>query len=355
MRTMTFAAAIEDALTLAMSADPRIVIFGEDVHALRMNLYTKFGDMRVRPTPISESAFLGAGVTAAMGGLRPIVEIMMVDFIAVAADALVNHAAKIEFFSGGRWKVPMVVRMACGGGYGDGGQHEQALWGMLAQVPGMKVVVPSNPADAGGLMLSAIEDEGPVLYMEHKLLADYWVDTVADAGRTGLDYDIPEAGAAGDVPDVWAPTPIGRAAVVRDGGDVTMVAVGVAVHRCLEAAERLADQGVEAEVIDLRTVSPLDVETVCGSVAKTGRLLVADEDYKHFGLSAELAATVLEAGVPARYARVCVEHTIPYDRRREAQALPNVKRIVTAAAGLMEGDQRELVVAAVDDVGGAAD
>ncbi len=170
MKTMTFAGAIEDALTKAMSEDPRIVVFGEDVHALRMNLYAKFGEMRVRPTPISESAFLGAAVTAAMAGLRPVVEIMMIDFVAVAADALVNQAAKLEVFSGGRWNAPMVVRASCGGGYGDGGQHEQSLWGWLAQVPGMKVVVPSNPADAGGLMLSAIEDEGPVVFMEHKLL-----------------------------------------------------------------------------------------------------------------------------------------------------------------------------------------
>lgn len=336
MRTMTFADAIEDALMEAMAADPRIVIFGEDVHALRMNLYARFGEMRVRPTPISESAFLGAAVTAAMGGLRPIVEIMMVDFVAVAADALINHAAKIESFSGGRWNVPMVVRIACGGGYGDGGQHEQALWGWLAHVPGMKVVVPSNPADAGGLMLSAIEDDQPVLFMEHKLLAAYWLDYLADGGRTSFDYDIPKAGAVGEVPDVWTPTPIGQAQVVREGEDLTMIAVGVGVHRCLEASERLADEGLQAGVIDLRTVTPLDVETVCAAVAKTKRLLVADEDYKCFGLSGELAATILEAGIAARYARVCVEDTIPYDRRREARALPNVQRIVAAAHDLME-------------------
>ena len=336
MRQMTFAEAIEDVLMEAMAADPRIVVFGEDVHAIRMNLYARFGEMRVRPTPISESAFLGAGVTAAMGGLRPIVEIMMVDFIAVAADALINHAAKVEAFSGGRWKVPMVVRVACGGGYGDGGQHEQALWGMLAQVPGMKVVVPSNPADAAGLMLSAIEDAGPVIFMEHKLLADYWLDYLADGGRTNLDYDIPRAGASGPVPDSWTPTPIGKAVVVREGGDITMVSVGVGLHRCLEAAEQLAGQGVQATVVDLRTVTPLDTETLCQAASKTNRFLVVDEDYKGFGLSGELAATLLEGGIAARFARVCVEETIPYDRRREAQALPNVKRIVDAARGLMQ-------------------
>jgi pyruvate/2-oxoglutarate/acetoin dehydrogenase E1 component len=336
MNTMTFAEAIEDVLMEAMAADPRIIVFGEDVHAIRMNLYARFGEMRVRPTPISESAFLGAGVTAAMGGLRPIVEIMMVDFIAVAADALINHAAKIEAFSGGKWKVPLVVRAACGGGYGDGGQHEQALWGMLAQVPGMKVVVPSNPADAGGLMLSAIQDEGPVIFMEHKLLADYWLDYLADGGRTNLDYDIPQAGAVGPVPDSWEPIPIGKAKVVREGRDITMASLGVALHRCLEAAEQLAGQGVEATVIDLRTVTPLDAETLCEAASKTNRLLVADEDYKCFGLSGEIAATLMEAQIPARFARVCVEETIPYDRRREAQTLPNVSRIINAARGLME-------------------
>lgn len=335
MREMTYAAAIEDALMQAMASNPRIVVFGEDVPAIRMNLFTRFGESRVRPTPISESAFLGASVTAAMGGLRPVVEIMMVDFIAVAADALINHAAKTEAFSGGRWKVPMVVRVGCGGGYGDGGQHEQALWGLLAQVPGMKVVVPSNPADAGALMLSAIEDEGPVVFMEHKLLTDYWIDYLADGGRTGLDYQIPEAGARGEVPDRWSSIPIPQARVLREGRDLTMVAVGVAVHRCLEAAERLAEQDIQAGVVDLRSVSPLDVDTVCAEVARTQRLLVADEDYKHFGLAAELAAVTLEAGLRPAFERVCVEGTIPYDRRREAKALPNADRIVSAAVRLM--------------------
>ncbi len=337
MRTLSFADAIEDVLMKAMAEDSRIVIFGEDVHSIRMNLYARFGEMRVRPTPISESAFLGAGVTAAMAGLRPIVEIMMVDFIAVAADALVNHAAKNEAFSGGRWKVPMVVRVACGGGYGDGGQHEQTLWGWLAQVPGMKVVVPSNPADAGGLMLSAIEDPGPVLFLEHKLLAENWVDALADAGRRNLDYDIPKAGAVGPVPELWEPAPIGEASIARPGKDLSMVSLGVSVHRCLEAAERLAQDGIDAGVIDLRTVRPLDLDTVREAVANTGRLLVVDEDYKHFSLSGELAASVLEAGLRPNFARVCVEDTIPYDRRRERQALPNVDRILQAARDLLAG------------------
>jgi pyruvate dehydrogenase E1 component beta subunit len=334
MKTMTFAGAIEDALMKAMTEDSRIVVFGEDVHMIRMNLYAKFGELRVRPTPISESAFLGAAVTAAMAGLRPVVELMMLDFVAVAADALVNQAAKLEAFSGGRWRAPMVVRAPCGGGYGDGGQHEQTLWGWLAQVPGLKIVVPSSPADAGGLMLSAIQDEGPVIYMEHKLLADYWIDAVADGGRTNLQYDIPKAGARGEVPKTWRPIPLGEANVLRDGDDLTMVSVGVSVHRCLEAAARLADRGVQAGVIDLRSITPLDTDAVCRAVERTGRLLVVDEDYKHFSLSGELAGVVMEAGIAAKFARVCVEDTIPFDRRREAQVLPNVARILEAASAL---------------------
>jgi len=200
----------------------------------------------------------------------------------------------------------------------------------------MKVVVQSNPADAGGLMLSAIEDEGPVIYMEHKLLADYWIDYLADGGRSNLDYDIPEAGLRGEVPRTWEPIPIGEAKVLREGDDLTMVGVGVSVHRCLDAAAQLADRGIQAGVIDLRSISPLDTDTVCRAVKKTGRLLVVDEDYKHFSLSGELAAVVMEAGIAAKFGRVCVEDTIPFDRRREARALPNVARILEAASALTE-------------------
>ena len=335
MKTMTFAAAIEDALAQAMAADERIVIMGEDVHTLRRNIVARFGDERVLPTPISESAFLGAAVTAAMGGLRPVVEIMIVDFIAVAMDAVLNHAAKVDAFSGGRWQAPLVIRAACGGGYGDGGQHEQSLWGWLAHIPGLTVVVPSIPADAGGLMLAALAHDGPVIYLEHKLLADYWRDYLGAGGRETVSYDVPTAGAEGPVPDRWEPTPLGRAAVRREGDDLTIVSVGVGVHRALEAAEKLAAGGVNAAVVDLRTVAPLDAKTVRDAVARSGRLLVVDEDYEQFGLSGEVAAMALEAGLAPRYARVCTQTTIPYDRVREDQALPNVGRILAAARSLM--------------------
>jgi pyruvate dehydrogenase E1 component beta subunit len=329
---MTFGEAIEDALAQAMAADDRVVVFGEDCPGLRMNLYARFGEMRVRPAPISESAFLGAAVGAAMAGLRPVVEIMLVDFIAVALDALVNQAAKLEAFSGGRWRAPMVVRASCGGGYGDGGQHEQSLWGWLGHIPGLTVVVPSTPTDAGGLLLGALEHDGPVVFLEHKLLSADWLDYLGSGGRTNVSYDIPAAGARGPVPDAWEPTPIGAARICREGADLTLVGVGVAVHRALEAAGQLAaDGGIEAAVIDLRTVQPLDRAAVCEAVRSSGRLVVVDEDYRDFGLSGELAATVMEAGIPARFARVCANGTIPFDRRREERALPNVDRILEAA------------------------
>jgi len=337
MKELSFAEAIEDALAQAMAADERVVVFGEDTPGLRMNLYARFGEGRVRPAPISESAFLGAAVGAAMAGLRPVVEIMLVDFIAVAVDALVNQAAKLETFSGGRWRAPMVVRASCGGGYGDGGQHEQALWAWLAHIPGLSVVVPATPDDAGGLLLGALEHGGPVVFLEHKLLADYWLDYLGSGGRTNLSYDIPEAGARGPVPDSWQPIALGASRVRREGGDLTIVGVGVAVHRALEAAERIAaDRGAQAAVLDLRSVQPLDRAAVCEAVHRSGRLLVVDEDYRDFGLSGELAATVLEAGIAARFARVCVEETIPYDRRREERVLPNVERIMIAATALLE-------------------
>ncbi len=335
MRRLTYAEAIEDALAQAMADDERVVTFGEDVHGLRMNLYARFGEARVRPAPISEAAFVGAAVGAAMAGLRPVVEVMMVDFLAVAADAVINHAAKVEGFSGGRWAAPMVIRCGCGGGYGDGGQHQQALWGWLAHVPGLKVVVPSTPADAGGLLTAAIADDGPVVFMEHKLLADDWRGYLGSGGRETVEYDVPAAGRQGDVPDRWAPTPIGEAAVRRVGDDLLIVGVGVGVHRAIEAAETLAGRGCETTVIDLRSVSPLDRGAIVQHAERTRRVLVVDEDYREFGLSGELAAVLLDAGLAVAYARVCVDDTLPFAADAEQRALPNLERILAAADRLL--------------------
>lgn len=335
MRSLLFTQAVDDALGQAMADDPSIILFGEDTPLIRRNLLARFGPKRVRGTPISESAFLGAGVAAAMAGLRPVVEMYMVDFLGVCMDALLNHAAKVEAFSGGRWTAPVVVRVPCGGGYGDGGQHEQSLWGWLAHIPGLTVLVPSTPADAGGLMLAALQHDGPVVFLEHKLLSETWLEFLGSGARRTVQYDVPVEGARGPVPKKWEPLPVGEASQRREGDDVTIVSVGVGVHRALEAAKALEPEGITAGVLDLRTVSPLDKKTVCETVARTGRLLVVDEDYEGFGLSGEMAALLLEAGLSCRYGRVCTHTTIPYARHLEDRTLPDVERICAAAKDLM--------------------
>lgn len=336
MTRMNFAQAIESALALAMAEDDNVIIMGEDVHTLRVNLFARFGKERVRYTPISESSFVGAAVTAAMAGLRPIAEVMLVDFIAVTMDAILNHAAKIAFFSGNKWNVPLVIRTACGGGYGDAGQHEQSLWGWLAHIPGLSIVVPSNPADAGGLMLSSIYEDNPVIYFEHKLLADYWMDNMAIGGRTTVSFDIPEQGAEGEVPVKWEPIPLGKLNHMKEGNDISLVSLGVSVHRCMEAAKLLEGKGISVEVLDLRSVVPLDIENIKKSVEKTGAIIVVDEDYMRFGLSGEISASLLELGLSFKYGRVCTENTIPYSIKLEEQALPNTERIVNKALKILK-------------------
>jgi pyruvate/2-oxoglutarate/acetoin dehydrogenase E1 component len=335
MRKLNFGEAIEDALMQAMANDEKIIIIGEDVHGLRLNLRVRFGRDRVLPTPISEAAFVGAAVTAAMGGLHPVVEVMLVDFIGVPMDAILNQAAKIERFSNGKWKVPLVIRAACGGGYGDGGQHEQSLWGWLAHIPGLVVLVPSTPFDAGGLMTAALAHNGPVIYLEHKLLSEALLDSLGGGSRMHASFNVPVDGARGEVPKVWEPIQIGQGVIRRVGEHLTIIAVGVSVHRALEASIVMEKKSISAEVIDLRTVAPLDKKLVIGSVSKTGRMLVVDEDYQGYGLSGELAATALEAGVGMKYSRVCTEDTIPFSRELEYKTLPNVERIVDAAIDLV--------------------
>lgn len=317
------------AIEHAMASDPNVIVFGEDVPMIRRQLLVRFGPSRVRGTPISESAFLGAAVGAAMAGLRPVVEIMLVDFLAVGLSALQNEACKLETLSGGRWRSPLVVRATCGGGYGDGGQHEQALWGLLSSIPGICVVVPSNPTDAAGLMRAAIEAEGPVLYLEHKLLSAMWLEWMGGARRATVSFDIPPRGALGLVPDPPEAVPIGKAQLCREGSDLSIISVGVGVHRSLAAADRLStEHGVEAEVVDLRTVTPLDIEAITRTAARTHRVVVVDEDFVAFGLSGEIAAIVDEAVPAASFARVATHGTIPYARPLEDAMLPSVDRIV---------------------------
>ena len=335
MPRVEFSAAVELALAHAMAEDERVLVIGEDVQTMRRALYVRYGGRRVRNTPISESAMLGTGLGAAMAGLRPVVEIMFADFLPVAMDMLVNHVAKLAAFSDGRWQAPLVVRSACGGGYGDAGQHEQALWGMVAGVPGLSVVVPSTPADAAGLMLGALADPGPVVYLEHKLLSSAWRDVVGGSPRARERLDVPVEGAEGDVADPPEPVPLGRAVLRRPGRDLVMVGVGVGVHRAVAAAQVLAREGVEAAVLDLRSVAPLDRESVLDLASSTGCVLAVDEDYSRGGLSGEIAAIVAESGTGARFGRVTCEQTIPYARVLEAAVLPNVPRLVDAARVLL--------------------
>lgn len=336
MTARSFDEAVDHALAQAMAADQRILTWGEDLELIRRDLLARFGPERVRGTPISESAFLYAGVGAAMAGLRPVVELYMIDFVTVGWSALVNGAAKFGDFSGGTWPVPLVVRAGYGGWYGDGGQHEQALWGALATCPSTTVVVPSTPADAAGLMLAALDSNAFTVFLTPKLLDRQMLDYLGGSSRPTVDLSsiVPPEAARGEVPDRVTALPLGQAVLRRDGGDVLLVSVGVGVHRCLQAADVLAQSGVEASVLDLRTVAPLDREAVATHAVRTGRVVVADEDYGWGGLTGEVAAVLMESGAHVDYARVAVQRTIPFAPHLEYAALPNPQRIVAAVLAM---------------------
>lgn len=326
-RRLTTSKAMVEAIAQEMERDPAVVYLGEDVGAYggifssTTDLLDRFGPTRIIDTPISETAFIGLGIGAAVEGMRPIVELMFADFMGVCLDQIYNHMAKIHFESGGNVKVPMVLTTAVGGGYSDGAQHSQCLWGTFAHLPGMKVVVPSNPADAKGLMTSAIRDDNPVVYMFHK-------------GVMGLAWMAKNARSVGDVPAGEHVVPIGKAAVARTGKDVTVVTLSLSVHHALDVAETLSVEGVEVEVIDLRSLVPLDREAILGSVAKTGHLVVVDEDYLSFGLSGEVVATVTDHDptmLKAPVRRVAVPDVpIPYAHGLEYAVLPRPERIEAA-------------------------
>ncbi|WP_416797539.1 alpha-ketoacid dehydrogenase subunit beta [Ciceribacter azotifigens] len=332
-RIMTVSRAISEAIAQEMRADPSVFIMGEDIgtyggiFGATTGLLAEFGKERVRDTPISETGFIGAGVGAAMAGMRPIVELMFVDFFGVCMDAIYNLAAKNIYFSGGNCKVPMVIMTATGGGYSDAGQHSQTLHATFAHLPGLKVVAPSNAYDAKGLMISAIRDDSPVMFMFHK-------------GLQGLAWMASPEGAASELPEEAYAIPFGEAKVVRPGKDVTIVSLSMMVHRSLDAAAELATQGIEAEVIDLRTIVPLDREKVIESVRKTGRLVVVDEDYKSFGLTGEIIATVAEEDptlLKAAPQRLAVPDVpIPYSRPMEQYVLPSADKIVAAVLTTMK-------------------
>ena len=325
-RRLTTAKAMVEAIDQEMAANEKVFVMGEDVGAYggifssTTGLLDKYGNKRVLDTPISETAFIGMGIGAAVEGMRPIVELMFVDFFGVCMDQIYNHMAKIHYESGGNVRVPMVLMSAVGGGYSDGAQHSQCLWGTFAHLPGMKVVVPATPYDAKGLMTAAIRSDDPVVYLFHK-------------GVMGLPWMKKNRRSVGPVPEEPYEIPLGKANVVREGGDVTIVTLSLGVHHSLDVADKLADDGIDAEVIDLRTVVPLDRDTIAESVANTRRLVVVDEDYQSFGLSGEIVASVAERNPNAlnAFERVCVPDVpIPYARELEYAVLPTPARIEAA-------------------------
>ncbi len=333
-RKLTMQKAIAEAIGQEMEVDPSVFVMGEDVGVYggifgsTEGLLDRFGAERIIDTPISETGFIGAAVGAAINGMRPVVELMFVDFFGVCMDQIYNNMAKIHYFSGGNIKVPAVITTAVGGGYSDAGQHSQTLWGTFAHLPGMKVVVPSNAYDAKGLMISAIRDDNPVVYMFHK-------------GALGLGWMVNNPRATGPVPEEAYEVPIGKAAIAREGTDVTVATIGLSVHKALDAAETLESQGVSAEILDLRSLVPLDRDAIVASVQKTHRLVVVDEDYQSFGMTGEVITTAVQGAFdfldapPVRVATPDVP--IPYSHGLEEWTLPSADSIVEAVTGLVAG------------------
>jgi pyruvate/2-oxoglutarate/acetoin dehydrogenase E1 component len=342
-RDLTLSQAINEAIRGEMQRDPAVIILGEDVAGaagrahlglvdawggpLRATrgLITEFGDRRVIDTPIAEMGFVGAAVGAAMTGLRPIVEIMFVDLIGVCYDQIINQAAKMHYMMGGQVEMPLVIRTAFGSrgdkrSYGGGAaaQHSQTLYAVLAHIPGLKVVVPSTAFNAKGLLTSAIRDDGPVVVMEHKFLG---------------------FAAKGHVPEEAYEYPIGKAELVRSGADVTLCGIGRMTHMCLEAAAILAEEGVEAEVIDVLTLAPLDEETIFESVRRTHRLVVVDEDNPVASVARDIAARVADEAfdwLEAPIKTVTAPDTpVPFAAVLEADYIPSSDKIVAAVRGLL--------------------
>jgi pyruvate dehydrogenase E1 component beta subunit len=322
MAKKTYLQALNDALRQEMERDPDVFILGEDVgrfggcFGVTQGLFEKFGEARVKDTPITESAIIGAATGAAAVGLRPVCEIMFVDFIGVCLDQLFNQAAKMRYMFGGKAKIPMVLRAPQGAGIGAAAQHSQSLEAWFMHMPGVKVAMPSTPADAKGLLIAAIRDDNPVIFLEHKMLY-------------GLE---------GEVPDEATPIPFGEAAIRREGEDVTIVATSKMVHTALDAAESLAKDGISAEVIDPRTISPLDTATIIASVKKTHGLVVAHEAVKTGGVGAEIAAQVAEAAfdyLDAPIARIGAPFTpVPFSVPLEQAFIPSAADIVQAVKSM---------------------
>lgn len=324
MAEIRYIHAVNRALGDAMAADPMVVVIGEDIgraggpFAATRGLLDRFGPDRVIDSPISEAAIVGAAVGAAMSGLRPVVEIMFMDFMTLAMDALVNQAAKARFMFGGQCSVPMVVRAPHGAGVSAGPQHSQCLEAWFAHVPGLKIVCPATAADAYGLLRAAIADPDPVIVVENKAMY----------------------ATKGDLPDELEIAQIGQARVVRPGSDVTIVSYGATLNAALAAAQRLADEGVSAEIVDLRSLQPWDEAAVLASLARTHRLVVAHEAVEAFGVGAEIAARMADVGfdeLDAPIVRVGGHFMpVPFSKTLERHCLPNADRILAAVRRTLE-------------------
>ena len=326
IRQLQYREALNEALHEEMARDPSVFVLGEDVGRyggvlqVTRGLFEKYGEKRVRDTPISEAGFVGLAVGAAMTGLRPIAEIMYIDFSTLATDQIVNQAAKAHYMFGGKARVPLVVRTQGGGGRGNAAQHSQSLEMWYVHIPGLIVIQPSTPYDAKGLLKSAIRNDNPVIFIEHKLLYN----------------------TTGPVPDEEYLIPIGVADIKRPGDDVTIVATSRMVLFALNAAETLAGQGIQAEVIDPRTLKPLDMDTIVRSVEKTGRLVVGNEGHRTGGFTSEVAARVQREAfdwLDAPIMQVATEDVpLPYSGRLELEAIPTEQDIVNAALEVVYRD-----------------
>ena len=319
MTKLTYREAVRAAMRKALREDPKVFLMGEDVgryggaFAVSLGLLAEFGPERVRDAPLSESAFVGAGIGAALGGMRPIVEIMTINFSMLAMDQILNNAATLRHMSGGQLNVPLVCRVATGGGRQMAAQHSHSLEGWYAHIPGIKVLTPATVADAYGMVLAALREPDPVFIFEHATLYP-------------LEGEIDEAAKSSD---------IAHAAVVRSGSDVTLITYGGTLGKTMQAAVRLASERIEAEVIDLRTLRPLDTQTILNSVAKTHRAVIVDEAWRTGSFSAEISAQIMEKGfddLDAPVARVCsAEAPMPYAKHLEEATLPQVDQIIAAA------------------------
>jgi pyruvate/2-oxoglutarate/acetoin dehydrogenase E1 component len=316
---LPYIAAIEEAIREEMERDESVLYFGQNIATTENDPFLQsFGGDRVRVTPISETAEIGMAVGAAFAGYRPVVELYMAEFMLVAMDQVVNEAPRFHYMTGGQVTVPIVLKAGYGFTAGWAGQHTGTIYGMFMGVPGLKVAVPSTAADAKGLMTAAIRDDNPVAYFHHYLLT--------------LEH--------GEVPDGEHVVPLGEAAVRREGGDVTIVAIGWCVGKALAAAEQLAAKGIEAEVIDPRTLAPLDLDTILGSLAKTGRLVVVDQSTRHGSAAAVIAAEAASAGFGSLKAPVelvtALDATVPYSQPMEEYLLPDEAKVVAAVERVLE-------------------